>query len=79
MQRDVVKTLTYAGVHFAVAFGVVYLLTGSLPIATGVALLEPLANTFAYFLHERAWTRFDKRRAEAARPGPPQAERLAAV
>lgn len=79
MQRDVIKTLSYAGVHFTVAFGVVYLLTGSLPIATGVALLEPLANTLAYFLHERAWTQFDKRRAASALPPLLQAERLTAV
>ena len=56
MRRDLLKTLSYALVHFTVAFGVVYLLTGSVPIATGVALIEPMANTLAYFLHERAWT-----------------------
>ncbi|MDF2095701.1 DUF2061 domain-containing protein [Aquibaculum arenosum] len=79
MQRDVIKTLSYAGVHFTVAFGVVYLLTGSLPIATGVAMLEPLANTFAYFLHERAWNLAGKRRAAPDQPATQPPEGLAAV
>lgn len=68
MGRDLAKTISYAGVHFTVAFGVVYLLTGSVPIATGVALLEPLANTVAYFFHERAWSFFDRRRAAGGTP-----------
>lgn len=66
MRRDILKTLSYAMVHFTVAFGVVYLLTGSVPIATGVALLEPLANTVAYFFHERAWSFFGRLRQERA-------------
>lgn len=72
MRRDLIKTLSYAAVHFTVAFGVVYLLTGSVPIATGVAMLEPLANTVAYFFHERAWAFFGRRqvgRADSQRPG----------
>lgn len=64
MRRDLLKTLSYALVHFTVAFGVVYLLTGSVPIATGVALIEPMANTLAYFLHERAWTFFGQPKGE---------------
>lgn len=55
MRKDILKTMSYALVHFSVAFGVVYILTGSVPIATGVALIEPLVNTVAYFFHERAW------------------------
>jgi uncharacterized membrane protein len=51
------KTATFAGVHFGVAFGVAYLLTGSVSIASAIALIEPLANTVAYFFHERAWSR----------------------
>jgi uncharacterized membrane protein len=52
------KTATFAVVHFVVAFGVAYLLTGSVPIASAIAALEPAANTVAYFFHERAWARF---------------------
>lgn len=51
------KTATFAAVHFGVAFGIAYLLTGSVSVASAIALIEPLANTVAYFLHERAWSR----------------------
>jgi len=40
-------------------------------IASALALLEPLANTVAYLLHERAWARFTPRAAAAA-PTVPQ-------
>lgn len=32
-----VKTMTFAALYFSVGFGVTYLLTGSIAIATGVA------------------------------------------
>ena len=57
------KTITFAAVHFTVAFTVTYLLTGSIAIGGAVALVEPLCNTVAYHLHERAWLRFDRRRS----------------
>lgn len=54
------KTVTFAIVHFAVAFGVGYLLTGSVAIAGALALIEPIANTFAYYAHERLWARLHR-------------------
>jgi uncharacterized membrane protein len=54
------KTVTFAMVHFTVAFGLGYLLTGSIAIAGALALLEPLANTFAYYAHERLWARLNR-------------------
>jgi uncharacterized membrane protein len=57
MTRDLIKTLTFAVLHFSVAFAVAYLLTGSAPVATAVALVEPACNTVAFFLHERVWRR----------------------
>lgn len=52
-----VKTVTFACVHFTVAFGVAYLLTGNVAISGALALLEPMANTVAYYLHEQVWRR----------------------
>jgi uncharacterized membrane protein len=65
------KTGTFAVVHFTVAFTIAYLLTGSLGIASAIALIEPLANTVAYLAHERAWARFTPAalRLHAARCG----------
>ncbi len=55
MKRDLIKTGTFAVLHFSVAFAVAYALTGSAPIATAVALVEPACNTVAFFFHERVW------------------------
>lgn len=55
MTRDLLKTATFAMLHFAVGFTVTYLFTGSVQIATGVALVEPAVNTVVFFFHERAW------------------------
>lgn len=53
--RDLAKTLTFAALHFTVGFGVTYALTGSVSIATGVALIEPAVNTVVFYFHEKAW------------------------
>ena len=37
-------------------FGVAYVFTGSLAIAGGIALVEPLVNAVVFFFHERAWS-----------------------
>ena len=70
MSLDLVKTATFATLHFGVGFGVTYLLTGSVAIATGVALIEPAVNTVVFFFHEKAWHRLGPRlrrpRSEAA-------------
>lgn len=59
------KTASFAVVHFGVAFGIAYALTGSAGIASAIALIEPMANTVAYFFHERAWERFGAPRRPA--------------
>jgi uncharacterized membrane protein len=71
LAHSLAKTATFAAVHFLVAFTVAYLLTGSVPIAGALALLEPLANTVAYLMHERAWARFTPR-LSAPTPQAPQ-------
>jgi len=55
MTRDLIKTGTFAVLHFSVAFGIAYLLTGSAQVATVLAFVEPGCNTVAFFFHERAW------------------------
>ncbi len=51
------KTLTFASIHFSIAFSVAYALTGDLIIGSLVALLEPMVNTVAFYLHEKVWSR----------------------
>jgi len=60
------KTLSFAAVHFTVAFTVAYLMTGSVLVGGALALVEPLINTVAFHVHERVWNRVQK----ARRPSP---------
>lgn len=49
------KTLTFASLHFTIAFTVAYLLTGDLIIGSLIAMIEPSVNTVAFYFHERIW------------------------
>jgi uncharacterized membrane protein len=51
------KTISFAIMHFGVAFTVAYLLTGDVVVGGAVALVEPAVNTVAYHFHERVWAR----------------------
>ena len=53
-----VKTISFAILHFAVAFTVAYLLTGSVLIGGLLAIIEPACNTVVFYFHEKAWNRF---------------------
>ena len=57
-----IKTITFAILHFSVAFSVAYLLTGSFAIAGGLALIEPTINTVTFFFHEKFWNGFERRK-----------------
>ncbi len=43
------KTLTFAALHFSTSFSVTYVLTGSIGISGAVALVEPLINTVVFY------------------------------
>ena len=66
------KTLSFAAVHFTVAFTVAYLMTGSVLVGGALALVEPLINTVAFHIHEQVWNRIHRARqpstAEFAQP-----------
>ncbi|MGF1686308.1 DUF2061 domain-containing protein [Photobacterium japonica] len=49
------KTLTFAALHFTIAFSVAYMLTGDLLIGSLIAMIEPSVNTVAFYFHEKAW------------------------
>ncbi|MFV8817040.1 DUF2061 domain-containing protein [Haliea sp. E17] len=63
------KTMSFAAVHFTVAFSVGYALSGSLAVGSAIALVEPAVNTVAYYFHELCW----KRMAERSPPPAPMA------
>lgn len=60
-----IKTITFAIMHFSIAFGVTYLITGDLVLGGLVAIIEPAVNTVGYFFHEKIWQKFDRKKAPA--------------
>ncbi len=64
------KTATFASMHFSIAFSVAYLLTGDLLVGGLIALVEPAVNTVGYVIHEHLWRRLTQ-------PSPPSAALIA--
>ena len=56
------KTLTFAALHFSVAFTITYLLTGSLVVGGAVALVEPAVNTVVFYFHDKIWKRIEAKK-----------------
>ncbi|MGR5065380.1 DUF2061 domain-containing protein [Photobacterium sp. DNB22_13_2] len=63
------KTISFAIIHFFVAFSVAYLLTGEILISSLIAMIEPMVNTVAFYFHEKAWQSRALLRAGYAKPG----------
>ncbi|MGZ9899960.1 DUF2061 domain-containing protein [Shewanella gaetbuli] len=59
------KTVSFAILHFSVAFTITYLLTGSLVIGGAVALVEPMVNTVVFYFHEKVWKRIESKNLAA--------------
>ncbi len=57
------KTLSFAGLHFTVAFLLGWLFTGSLLVGGALAVVEPACNTVVFHFHEKVWKRIERRRA----------------
>ncbi|MBN8846174.1 MAG: DUF2061 domain-containing protein [Sphingomonadales bacterium] len=57
MPTDLAKTLTYLSLHLTIGFSVAYVMTGSVALAGGIAIVEPCINAVAFFFHEKAWKR----------------------
>jgi uncharacterized membrane protein len=58
------KTLSFASLHFTVAFLLGWLFTGSLLVGGALALVEPACNTVVFHFHEKIWKRIEHRRSE---------------
>ncbi len=55
--RAIIKTASYSATHLLVAVSVAYALTRDIRIALGIGLIEPMVQTIAYAVHEKAWER----------------------
>lgn len=50
-----IKTITFAAIHFTIATLVAFTLTGDFLLGSLIAMVEPSVNTGAYYLHEKVW------------------------
>ena len=58
------KTISFAILHFGVAFTVGYLFTGSALVGGLLAVIEPACNTVVFYFHEKAWKNFEQSNPE---------------
>lgn len=55
------KTLSYALMHMTIAITLAYVISGSWQVALAIGLLEPFVQTIAFFFHEKAWHKREKK------------------
>lgn len=60
-KRSLYKTISWHILHIVMVASVAYIVTGSIKLAAILASLEMLWESFAYYLHERAWAKFGKK------------------
>jgi uncharacterized membrane protein len=56
-RRSLVKAITYRILIMCLDFMTIYLLTGTLHVAVGFAIISNVYTSLAYLLHERVWAR----------------------
>ncbi len=57
------KSASFGAMHLGIAFGVSFVLTGSVAIAGAITLVEPLVNTVAHYFFDRWWAGRERRAA----------------
>lgn len=65
------KTASYYLLHIVVAAGVAYAVTGHLLMSLTLSLLEPTVQAVAFFFHEKAWQRWDRRSSQTTMAAQP--------
>lgn len=60
-QKLYLKTVSYAVMHMTISIAIAYLLSGSWQIALAIGLVEPCAQTVAFFFHEKAWHKVEQK------------------
>ena len=63
-----IKTFSQVCTHMSIAFGLAYLLTGSLALGGLAAIIEPVINVGLLPWHEKAWHAICRRHAAWALP-----------
>ena len=56
-KRSVAKTISWRITGSLSTFMISYLILGSFTIASSIAVIQIIANTFLYYVHERIWNK----------------------
>ena len=57
--RSIAKTISWRLTGSFSTFMISYLILGSFSIAGSIAIIQIIANTLLYYLHERVWNKID--------------------
>ncbi len=57
--RSLAKTVSWRITGSASTFTIAYLVTGSIGVSSGIAVIQMIVNTFLYWFHERAWNKIN--------------------
>lgn len=57
-KRSIYKTISWHALHIVMVATIALFVTGSMQIAALLASAEFLWESFAFYLHERAWAKF---------------------
>jgi uncharacterized membrane protein len=60
IQRHILKTISYRALGTLTTFGLSYMFTGSISVASTLGATELCVKPLLYFLHERAWYKYVK-------------------
>lgn len=55
--RSLVKTVSWRITGSGATFAISYAISGSVGLASTIAVTQLVANTILYFIHERLWNR----------------------
>ena len=56
-RRTLAKTITWRITGSTSTFTIAYLMTGSVSLSSGIAIVQMIVNTFLYYAHDSAWNR----------------------
>lgn len=57
--RSIAKTISWRLTGSFSTFMISYLILGSFSIASSIAIIQIIANTLLYYLHERVWNKIN--------------------
>jgi uncharacterized membrane protein len=56
-RRTLAKTITWRITGSTSTFTITYLITGSVGLSSGIAVVQMIVNTFLYYAHDSVWNR----------------------